>query len=176
MNELVLCFVGNTQQTVPPMVIVGRKSVDDDNNIIITGPMSADVTYFSLVGNRLKPLADKMELDRSKEDKSLRALPQLSPSDFVLMGTSSYSEYMEATMIFEKSNIVYMTPLAEDSSFGIAYRLMAEAMSESTALSKFFDESLFDFDVESYLKRLMDPDQIKDVLVPNVIGSEHQQG
>lgn len=175
MSDLVLCFVGSTQQQAPPMVIVGRR-VDDEGVVVIKGPMSADVTYFSLIGNRLKPLGDKLELDRAKEDKSLRALPQLSPSDFVLMGTSSYAEYMAATMEIEKFNIVYITALEEDSSFGIAYRLMEEAMCSDTALSKFFDESLFDFDVESYLKRLMDPDQIKDVLVPNVIGSEQPQG
>jgi len=175
MNKLVLCYVGASQQSTPPMAVVGRVKEETEDRIVIEGPMSSDVAYFTLVGKRLRPLVDRREMERAREEKSMRALPQLSPSDFVMMGVNNAADYMKSTMTFYHSQLVYTAELSEDSPFGIAYGLMEEALtSEDSALTSFFIESLFEFDVKHYLSGLMNPDKIQDILVPPVVNAQEK--
>jgi len=170
-EQLVLCYVGSSQQGTPPMAIVGIVAEEDSEKITIKGPVSSDIAYFSLVGNRLKPLMDTREIHAAKEDKSMRALPQLAPSDFVMLGCTDCISYIEATMVLYKNQIVYSTPLSVGSSFQKAYMVLMEQIEENTALASFFNESVFDFDGETFLRKLMDPSTVKDVLVPIAVGA-----
>jgi hypothetical protein len=105
----------------------------------------------------------------------MRALPQLAPSDFVMMGISSAEDYLQATMTLYHSQIVYSTELNEGSPFGIAYHLMEEALTDAESpLSAFFTESLFDFDMHHFLSGLMDPEKIQDIIVPPVVNANEQ--
>lgn len=165
-DQLILCYVGSTQQSTPPMTLLGRFVSEENGRLVIKAPVSGDIAYFSLVGKRLKPLMDARELQRSKEDKSMRALPQLAPSDFVMMGCNNCTDYMESTMTIYSSQLVYITPIVEGSSFDIAYNILMDQIKQDTALSEFFNESVFEFDSAGYLTKLMDPDTVKEVLVP----------
>jgi len=173
-NQLVLCYVSAAQPSAPPMALVGRLVKDENEKIVIKAPVSADIAYFSLIGKRLKPLMDSKEIQDAKQDQSMRALPQLAPSDFVMMGCTSCEDYTNATMTLYRSQLVYVTPLADKSSFDVAYTILMDHIKQDTALSAFFNESVFEFDAGSFLNKLMDPDTVKDVLVP--IAVQPQQG
>jgi len=107
-----------------------------------------------------------MEMDKSRSDKSMRALPQLSPSDFIMMGLSSCTEYVDSLMTIYKENISYTINIQENSAFYKAYDVVIEALIHATPMSDFFNESLFDFDVSYYIKGLLDPDKLQDIMVP----------
>jgi hypothetical protein len=175
MSNLILCYVGASQQSTPPMALVGELVDDTGDSITIKGPMSSDVAYFSLVGKRLKPVMDRAEMEKAREDRSMRGLPQLSPSDFIMMGVTEPEAYLETTMTLYHSQLSYTAPLAEDSAFAVAYNLMVEGLSDKESpLYGFFVESVFDFDTKGYLSKLMNPDELKDIIVPAVVGADER--
>ncbi len=175
-KPLALCYVGAVQQGAPPMALVGRVESEDDLKIVLKCPMSSDVAYFSLMGKRLKPLLDAREIQEAKRDQSMRALPQVSPSDLIMMGSNSCADYLESEMVLYKgANMVYSTILKEGSSYTTAYEIMVAKIKEKSAISDFFNESIFDFEYAEYLEKLMDPAESEKVIIAPTVNTEPQR-
>lgn len=166
-DDLILSYVKPAQVNTPSIVIVGILDIETDDRLVVKCPFSTDLSYFSLIGKRLKNLTNAEEVSNARQDKSIRALPQLTPSDYLMMSIDSYTNYINATIEIYKQQIIYSIVLHPNSPFGRAFGIAKEQLVETAPTAQYYNESLFQFDSDHYLRQMADPNKISDAFVPN---------
>jgi len=172
MSKYLLCYLASSSVNMPPTILVGKIKEEDNESVVLSAPLSADIAYFSLVGKRLKPLVDSPSINKAREDKSLRAIPQMAPSDFCMTSCKSVQDYADSKMSINRRFMQYAIPLDPDGLMARAYELTLSKLAEGQQLHKYFHETIFELDSISYLDKMTEPDKIDEVFVPRMVGAD----
>lgn len=139
----------------------------EGGHMALWAPLTSDIAYYALKGKRIQPLLGPEQVDKARNDESLRTFPQLSTLDWVYSGLVNPEDYPLHSSISVPVVSAYIVPVDRSSVFGLAYfAMMAELGNTESGVCKHVRETAFSLDVTHYMSNMLDPEKSKDVLIP----------
>lgn len=142
-----------------------------DSTVKLYAPFSVGMSYLSSVGNRFKVLNTPQDVNKSREEKSLRIIPYLSLLDLLIVSCADVTDYLDAFMTINLSDCWHHTKVAEGSPLQLSYEVSCASIVDSDNPGAILAREIWSAACnKDLLCKLANPDTASDVILPSSLG------